>query len=124
MNARNAETTLVRNSGTSLSVTVNAAEDCALFTTIPIEEGWSAYIDGEPVALKSTLNSSLLCFEVPAGSHDIELSFFPAGLKVGLVFTASGALLLVIMLLVGVHLRKTENSFFPENEVQEEDSAE
>ena len=40
------------------------------------------------------------------------------------MFTASGALLLVIMLLVGVHLRKTENSFFPENEVQEEDSAE
>lgn len=124
MTARNAETTLVRNSGTSLSLTVNAAEDCALFTTIPIEEGWSAFIDGEPVALKSTLNSSLLCFEVPVGSHDIELRFFPAGLKVGLMFTASGALLLVIMLLVGVHLRKTEDSDFTENDVPEEDSPE
>ncbi|MGN0700653.1 MAG: YfhO family protein [Oscillospiraceae bacterium] len=122
MTARNAETTLVRNSGTSLSLTVNAAEDCALFTTIPIEEGWSAYIDGEPAALKSTLNSSLLCFEVPAGSHEIELRFFPAGLKVGLMFTASGALLLVIMLLVGVHLRKTENSDFPENDVPEDNN--
>ena len=78
---------------------VNAAEDCALFTSIPIEEGWTAYIDGEETEVLSTADDTLMCLKVPEGRHTIELKFFPAGLKSGLLITGSGILLIVIMVL-------------------------
>lgn len=99
LQAMNTETVVTRNSGSSLTVEVNAAEDCALFTSIPIEEGWTAYIDGEETEVLSTADDTLMCLKVPEGRHTIELKFFPAGLKSGLLITGSGILLIVIMVL-------------------------
>ncbi|MBD5129289.1 MAG: YfhO family protein [Ruminococcaceae bacterium] len=95
--AMNTETTVTRT-GSSLTVEVNAAEDCALFTSIPIEEGWTAYIDGVETEVLSTADDTLMCLKVPEGRHTIELNFFPAGLKPGLFITGSGILLIVIMI--------------------------
>lgn len=95
----NTETTVTRSGGSSLTVEVNAAEDCALFTSIPIEEGWTAYIDGKETEVLSTADNTLMCLRVPEGRHTIELKFFPAGLKSGLLVTGSGILLIVIMVL-------------------------
>ncbi len=95
----NTETSVTRTSGSSLNIEVNAAEDCALFTSIPFEEGWTAYIDGVETDIRSTADATLMCLEVPEGKHTIELKFFPAGLKPGLFITGSGVLLLVIMVL-------------------------
>lgn len=95
----NTETAVTRTGGSSLTVEVNAAEDCALFTSIPFEEGWTAFIDGEETKVLSTADDTLMCLEVPEGRHTIELKFFPAGLKSGLMITGSGILLIVIMAL-------------------------
>ena len=95
----NTETVVTRTGGSSLTVEVNAAEDCALFTSIPIEEGWTAYIDGVETEVLSTADDTLMCLKVPEGRHTIELRFFPAGLKSGLLITGSGVLLIVIMVL-------------------------
>lgn len=95
----NTETAVTRMGGSSLTVEVNAAEYCALFTSIPFEEGWTAYIDGEETKVLSTADDTLMCLEVPEGRHTIELKFFPAGLKSGLLITGSGILLIVIMVL-------------------------
>lgn len=95
----NMETAVTRTGGSSLEIEVNAAEDCALFTSIPFEEGWTAYVDGTETKIQSTADKTLMCLEVPEGRHTIELKFFPAGLKPGLLITGSGILLLVIMTL-------------------------
>lgn len=97
--AMNADTEVTRVSGTSLRVEVNAAEDCALFTSIPVEEGWTAYLDGEETAVRSTADQTLLCLEIPEGRHTVELKFFPAGLRPGLLLTGGGVLLIVMMAL-------------------------
>lgn len=99
VSSMNTETSVTRTGGSSLSVEVNAAEDCALFTSIPFEEGWTAYIDGVEAKVLSTADKTLMCLEVPEGRHTVELKFFPAGLKPGLFITGSGVLLLVIMTL-------------------------
>lgn len=99
MAERNSVTTLRRTSGDSLELTVNAAEDCVLFTTIPAEEGWKVYVDGVETQWTTSLDEALIAVPVTAGEHTITLDFFPAGLKLGLVFTFSGALLFVIMIL-------------------------
>ena len=112
-----------RISGTSLEIKVNSDGNRALFTTIPVEEGWSATIDGSPCTIASAVNDTLLCLNVPAGEHTITLNFFPAGMKTGLIFTAAGAGILLVMIVTSVivkHIKKkkalaveTENA--PEN---------
>lgn len=96
---RNRDTAVTRTGGSSLKIEVNAAEDCALFTSIPYEDGWTAYIDGVERTVRSTVDDTLLCLEIPEGRHTVELRFFPAGLKTGLMLTGSGVLMLVIMAL-------------------------
>ena len=110
MQTMNADTAVTRDSGTYLTINVNAHEDRALFTTIPYEEGWTAFIDGEEAEIKTCLDDALICLEVPEGQHTIVLSFFPAGLKAGLIISAGGLMMFVIMLLGGMEAEKYRSS--------------
>ncbi|MCH5209027.1 MAG: YfhO family protein [Oscillospiraceae bacterium] len=103
-------TEITKTSGSSLSIKVNAKDNCALFTSIPFEEGWTATIDGQAVEVLSGVNQTLLCVRVPAGEHTIELNYFPAGLKTGIILSVSGTALLVIMLIAASYVRKTRTS--------------
>lgn len=106
--AMNAGTKLVKN-GDRLELTVNAEAGQVLFTTIPAEEGWTAYIDGEEAELITTLDGALIAVKIPtAGKHTVTLEFFPAGLKTGLIFTLSGIILFVLMILVLREMKKRD----------------
>ena len=107
MGALNPATSVVRESGTRLAITASAAQDCTLFTTIPAEEGWSAYIDGEPAKLSKTMNGALMCLDVPQGEHEITLVFFPAGLKAGLILTGLGVITFALMLAYLSFIKRT-----------------
>lgn len=100
MRDMNMRTSVVKKGGSTLDITVNAAEDCALFTTIPIEEGWTAAIDGKQAQILPCVNNTLLCVRVPEGEHTITLKFFPAGLKTGLILMAAGLTILAAMILL------------------------
>jgi len=52
------------------------------------------------------MDGALIAVPIEAGEHTVKLEFFPAGLKAGLAFTLSGALLFAIMILFTCHLRK------------------
>lgn len=107
MNAKNPQTAVTRTGTASLSIEVYAEEDCALFTSIPFEEGWAAKIDGAPAQPLSTANDTLLCLEIPRGKHTVELEFFTAGMRPGLLFTASGIILLAVMILFEIWKRRS-----------------
>lgn len=110
MTAMNAQTELVRKSGSRILLNVSAQEDSALFTTIPAEEGWTVYIDGQRAEPAKALNDALLCVDVPKGEHEIVLVFFPAGLKVGLVLMACGIVLFAAMLVFMRFMRREEQA--------------
>lgn len=102
----NTDTVVMHESGTSVVVDVRTDEDCTLFTTIPYEEGWTVRLNGKRVEPQSTLNDSLICLDIPKGSHTVELDFFPAGMKTGLMLTAAGAVLFAIMICVCTLMRR------------------
>ncbi len=97
--AKNTETTLVKTSPTSLEITVNAAEDSALFASIPLENGWTVEIDGEKAPILPAVDDTLMCVRVPAGSHKITMKFLPAGLITGLILGAAGTIALVLLII-------------------------
>lgn len=53
-----------------------------LFTTIPYDLGWQAYLDGKKISVKSFKDAFVL-LDLPAGKHTLELKFVPAGFKLG-----------------------------------------
>lgn len=97
-----------RTSGTSLEIKVNSDGNRALFTTIPVEEGWSAAIDGNPCTIASAVNDTLICLNVPEGEHTITLNFFPAGMKIGLILTAAGAGILLVMIVTSIIVKRVK----------------
>ncbi len=106
MGEMNAETVVTKDSPTELTIELHAEQDSALFTTIPYEKGWTAYIDGEQAEIKSSLDEALMCLDIPRGDHTVTLKFFPAGLELGLIFTSSGAMLFLIMLLIHAEVKR------------------
>ena len=111
---------VVKTGHSSLEIRVNTEESRALFTTIPVEEGWSAEIDGQPCTIASSVNGALMCLNVPAGEHTIKLTFFPAGMKTGLILTASGAGVLLIMIVISVILKHRKRKKALAEQVSEE----
>ncbi|MBP1560279.1 MAG: YfhO family protein [Oscillospiraceae bacterium] len=82
--------------------TVTAKEDGILFTSISWEPGWTIYVDGEktePVELVD----ALIGIPMTAGTHTVEMKFFPKGMKVGMVLSLAG---LIVLIIIGIYERK------------------
>ena len=99
-------TTVTRTGTAKLSIAVDAAEDCALFTTIPYEEGWTATIDGEEAQIRSCVDDTFMCLDVKSGKHTIELSFYPSGMKTGVVLSIGGFVMFAAIIVITVVVRK------------------
>ena len=76
--------------------TVNLDEDQFLFTTIPYDEGWQAYIDGKRVDVERT-GDGFLALWPDAGEHDIVLRFVPEGFRLGIIISIAGWIIYIIV---------------------------
>lgn len=65
---------------------ITSTGDGLMYTSIIYDKGWTAYVDGEEVELQS-INDALIAIPVPAGTHTIELKYFPTNLLPGLLIT-------------------------------------
>lgn len=64
--------------------TIQMKEDGVFFTSIPYEEGWSIYIDGQKVETYK-VGEAFLGADITQGTHSVELKYFPAGLTKGIM---------------------------------------
>ena len=76
--------------------TIDADKDGIMFTSISWEPGWTILVDGEKVE-PVKICDALIGVPMSAGHHDIEMKFFPAGLKNGLII--SGCSIAIIILI-------------------------
>ena len=83
----------------------NLDTDETVITTIPVEEGWQLYIDGEPAEYKIYQNA-FISFDVGSGSHTAELVFTAPGLKAGALISCVGVVSLAAFVLVDKYLSK------------------
>lgn len=75
---------------------ITAKEDGIMFTSISWEPGWKVYVDGERVE-PVELADALIGVPVSAGTHTIEMKFFPKGMAAGIVLSLLGAATLVVI---------------------------
>lgn len=74
---------------TVVSGRLTAERDGVLFTTIPMDSGWSVEIDGERVETQTAFDA-FLAVPVTQGEHTFRLVFCPRGLKAGAVLSVAG----------------------------------
>lgn len=75
-----------------------SAPRLAVFSEIYYPDGWHATVDGEPVELLRadwTLRAALL----PAGEHEVVMTFLPASYRIGALVSAIASLLLLALAL-------------------------
>lgn len=72
----------------TLTGTINAAFDGIMLMTVPFDPGWNVMVDGQRVETFA-IADCFLAFGIPAGKHEMEMSYVPpkfyAGLSVTLV---------------------------------------
>ncbi len=83
-------------SGNKVTANINVDEDGMLATKIPFNKGWSLTIDGEQVPTE-LVNYAFVGSKIKQGNHSIVLEFQQYGLKVGLLISLIGAVLIIIM---------------------------
>ena len=110
--AMNSETVAERPTPTEMKVTVNAAQNCTLFTSIPLEKGWEVFVDGQKAEFErstedgpETVNyltalDSLIAVPVDAGQHTIEFRFTTAGYPVAIFVSILGLVLFIASVVI------------------------
>ncbi|MBP0956867.1 MAG: YfhO family protein [Oscillospiraceae bacterium] len=75
---------------------ITAEKDGVMFTTISWEPGWTIKVDGEKVEPVKVCDA-LIGVELTAGTHEIEMTFFPAGLSAGIILSLCGIIAIIII---------------------------
>ncbi len=76
--------------------TIDCDQSGDVFTSIPYEEGWTVYVDGKEIKTKA-IGEAFLGFDIDQGKHDIELKYFPKGMKLGGLVTIAGTIVYGLM---------------------------
>ncbi len=97
---------------TSFEGTLNAGYEGYLYTSIPYDDGWSIYIDGEKQENVITGNAQLSCL-ITEGEHSVKIKYSPKGLKYGIMISTAtwlGLLLYLIYKKLGRNKKAETNS--------------
>lgn len=93
--------------GRHASATFTAQEEQVLFTTIPYDQGWTAFVDGEKVPIHKFKNA-LISIPVSSGTHVIELRYLPVGWILGVIlFIGSSFCFFIYRMWYGKQTKKT-----------------
>ena len=105
---RNRQLNVTSFEETEIKGTVKLEEDCLFFTSIPYDSGWTVKVDGVEIKEEDyvSLNDAYLCFNITAGEHDIEISFMPDGLIIGICVSAFTVIALFLAALYFARIRR------------------
>ncbi len=122
LKARNAETVVERVTPTKLKISVNAGAEDMVFTTVPVEKGWTILVDGVKTEYVELLDA-LIGIPVTEGQHTIEMSFTTAGYPFALILTGSGIAIFIAMIVIKRVLESKKRDSAEENEdISEEET--
>lgn len=93
--------------------TIKLAADKMLFTSIPYDQGWTVYVDGEKLPAENIvkMGNALMGVKMASGEHTVEFRYTPKGFVLGLGLTGFGVVLLVLLLI----FKKKKLLFFSDN---------
>ncbi len=103
---------------TNVSGEINVKKDGLLYTSIPYESGWSAYVDGEKTETVG-IGNAMLALDLTKGKHTVEFKYTPAGFTTGLIITITALGLFALYCIADYYLRKKGKTFGPMGKLPE-----
>ncbi len=91
-------------SETKIKGTLISKENCILYSSIPYDEGWSVYVDGEKAEIFE-IGKCQLGVMIKPGKHTVEYVYRPKGFLIGAAISAAA-----ITALFGYELIKRKNT--------------
>lgn len=67
------------------SLNVNSDKDALILFTVPYDEGFKAYVNNKEVNIEK-VDNGLMAIKINNGDNNIKFSYFPKGLKIGIIF--------------------------------------
>ena len=86
---------------------IACSQDEYLLFSLPYDDGFTVKVDGKETETEAYGNA-FLCVYVEEGEHDIEVSFFPPGLKAGGLISLGGILIVLTELILLAKRRRSE----------------
>lgn len=133
MDVESAQNALIQLSGEQFMIADNWREDdfkgtyttnneaTTVLTTLPYDEGWKLYVDGEPVEYTKTLGA-LIAFEIEgSGEHTVRLKYAPKTFTLGLTISILSTALFVLIIIIEKPLTVVLSKIFSSNEVAEKE---
>lgn len=77
----------------SITGKITAKQDGTMYTSIPYEEGWKAYVDDKEVEITPIADNAMVAVDLPAGTHTVTFKYSPKG------FVACATLCIVCLLI-------------------------
>ena len=75
-------------------------DDQLMFTSIPYDEGWNIYVDGEKVELYEANNALIAFYVEGAGQHTIEMRYMPTVIAIGLIVSITCLVVFIALLIL------------------------
>lgn len=85
--------------------TIQCPEDGLLFTSIPYDEGWKVYVDGEEYDITVLLNG-FIGVELEKSVHKIEFKYTTVGLKYGIILSVIGWCIFILLVFISMKRKK------------------
>lgn len=91
--------TTTKLTDSSMEGTIDAGDGGLFYSSVPYEEGWSAYVDGKLTNI-TPIGNSMIAFELPKGEHTIKLSYIPKGYIPGTIISLMGLAAFVLAIVI------------------------
>lgn len=88
---------------TCIEGNITASEDGIMYTSIPYYKGFKVYVDGKQTEI-TRIGNALIGVKLQKGEHDIRITYFPYGLKLGIILSVFG--IFCIILIVWINTRR------------------
>ena len=73
-----------------ISGSINVKDDGLMFTSIPYEEGWKAYVDDVEAEIVPVANNAMVALNLTRGEHKVVFRYFPKGFAASLIMFFAG----------------------------------
>ncbi len=89
-------------SDSHFSGTVSVQENGMIFTSVPYDESWNIFIDGEKVSSDNIvkIGNAFTGIYTSAGEHSIEFKYTPKGLLVGCAVSAAAIVIFILLVIM------------------------
>lgn len=99
-----------KTSGDYIFGNINVTRNNSYFNlSIPYDEGYNIYVDGEKVSYEKT-NISFIGFPIDKGYHEIKIEYTAPWLNIGKVVSVIGVISFFVVIIVGKGVKKDEKN--------------